>query len=344
MEDSIHVSTAYRVLKGAVTKVLRVPCGGTTYAQRCVSASSGVLGVKLPADGEPTAAQVAEIESAANAAILEDRSVRFFELTRSDAEARYGSAPFDGYSRRDAVDLTLAWIDGWNLSTVASRSSLLHSTGGLGTLRITGVKFAKGKCDFSFSLSASSVGAAGSATPGEEPFGGPPVDVVAAMNVPIEKKPRAAVAGVAGGGEASAAVSSSEAAVVSAVPKSASAAAPVPRSVVSPAASEVAPAIADADVSGSAATGGDGQVITPWEVDAEDGVDYEKLIVSFGCSRITEDIISRALSERVNSRTRTQGYTRDDISSLTSIPYHVPHPLLLPLLLPVRNCRCRTHH
>jgi len=38
---------------------------------------------------------------------------------------------------------------------------------------------------------------------------------------------------------------------------------------------------------------GEGQTVTPWEVDAEGGVDYDKLIVSFGCSRITESLVSR---------------------------------------------------
>ena len=52
--------------------------------------------------------------------------------------------------------------------------------------------------------------------------------------------------------------------------------------------------VADADVTdAAAASGGSGQVITPWDVDAAEGIDYNKLIVSFGCTRITEDMVSR---------------------------------------------------
>ena len=50
----------------------------------------------------------------------------------------------------------------------------------------------------------------------------------------------------------------------------------------------------------AAAVDGGGQTVTPWEVDAEGGVDYEKLIVSFGCSRITEPLITRI--ERLTGR------------------------------------------
>ena len=36
------------------------------------------------------------------------------------------------------------------------------------------------------------------------------------------------------------------------------------------------------------ASAGEGQIVTPWEVEAEDGIDYNKLINMFGCYPITE--------------------------------------------------------
>lgn len=35
------------------------------------------------------------------------------------------------------------------------------------------------------------------------------------------------------------------------------------------------------------------QVVTPWTVQSEGAVDYEKLIVQFGCQRLTEDVCQR---------------------------------------------------
>lgn len=42
------------------------------------------------------------------------------------------------------------------------------------------------------------------------------------------------------------------------------------------------------------------QVVTPWTVQSEGEVDYEKLIVQFGCQRLTEDITQRM--ERLTGR------------------------------------------
>ncbi|CAN0316634.1 unnamed protein product, partial [Laminaria digitata] len=52
---------------------------------------------------------------------------------------------------------------------------------------------------------------------------------------------------------------------------------------------------------GKGAEGGEGgQKVTPWEVEADGEVDYEKLVKSFGSSLITEDLVARV--ERVTGR------------------------------------------
>lgn len=48
--ESPALYTAFRVLKGAVTKVLRVPNGQTTNQHKTLSPFEGVLSVKAPAD------------------------------------------------------------------------------------------------------------------------------------------------------------------------------------------------------------------------------------------------------------------------------------------------------
>jgi tryptophanyl-tRNA synthetase len=42
-----------------------------------------------------------------------------------------------------------------------------------------------------------------------------------------------------------------------------------------------------------ASSGDNSQVVTPWEVEAENGVDYDKLIENFGCSKIDTALIKR---------------------------------------------------
>lgn len=47
---------------------------------------------------------------------------------------------------------------------------------------------------------------------------------------------------------------------------------------------------------------GDGQVVTPWEVEASEdkGIDYDRLIVQFGCSKLSPEIVTRV--ERLTKR------------------------------------------
>lgn len=42
-----------------------------------------------------------------------------------------------------------------------------------------------------------------------------------------------------------------------------------------------------------ASGGGDGQIVTPWDVEAENGVDYDKLIEQFGSTKIPQELIDR---------------------------------------------------
>lgn len=48
-----------------------------------------------------------------------------------------------------------------------------------------------------------------------------------------------------------------------------------------------------ASLTAASAGGSEGQVITPWEVEAEGGVDYDKLIDQFGCQAISPALIAR---------------------------------------------------
>ncbi|CAN0271126.1 unnamed protein product, partial [Phaeothamnion confervicola] len=53
--------------------------------------------------------------------------------------------------------------------------------------------------------------------------------------------------------------------------------------------------------SSSGGGGGGGQVVTPWAVESDsDGIDYDKLVVSFGSRLITEDLIAKV--ERLTGR------------------------------------------
>ena len=321
--------------------MLRIPTGGTTQSYRFVSATRAVLGIKFAAlEVEPDAAVLAAIEAAARAKVVEDAPVHVFVKEKADAEALYGGAPYDGFHKRDAQTLFLAWIAGWSLSQLSGGDApeqLLSSTRGVGVLTLTSTKWAKGgKLDLHFSLDERETTPATTASPAPSASGftGPSTVEVDAINVRVEKKAKvpqtlagaAAVAvgaaGEKGEGKGAASASAGGGVASSSRGGGASAAAAAPTAV------DAAPAGGGGGGVGGGgeevATGGEGQTITPWEVDADEGacvvdvrgrvgegcitrlphpcagIDYEKLIVSFGCSRITEDTIARV--ERLTNR------------------------------------------
>ncbi len=280
METPI-ASTAIRILKGAVVSVLKIPSGGTTFAYT-YKGSGGTLGVKVASDLEVTPDLLKSLEGATNAMVSRNEPITVFTMPRLAAEEKYGGAFYDGFSRREGESLTLSWIPGWILSTVAL-GSVVASTGVVGRVDITGHKFAKGKLELHFTVGGSGEGVPPLAEVSGEGYSGPSGEEVAVLNIRPEKKEKK-VESVENSGGGSGGVGAGAKATAAAAAGTGASKPTTP----SPSAPK-----ADEAVEGVAATGGEGQVITPWEVDADEGIDYEKLIVSFGCSRITEDVVSR---------------------------------------------------
>jgi len=278
------LATAVRILKGAVVSVLKIPSGGTTFAYKFTGEKTATLGVKVATDLNVTPELLLNLESAANTKINLNDPIKLFTLPRLLAEETYGGAMYDGFSRREGELLTLSWIPGWILSTINADSSMMLSTGMLGKLVLSGYKFAKGKLELHVivegtgEIAVFTGKAEASEALGTLPPIAPSAEEVSLLNIRPEKKEKIQQVGVAGesGGNTPK--------VFKADPTS-----PVAITKVAAGAVEAG----DAAVEGIAATGGEGQVITPWDVDAEDGIDYDKLIVSFGCLRITEDVVAR---------------------------------------------------
>ena len=273
-------ATAIRVLKGAVVNVLGIPSGGTTFAYKFSSPCKGTLGVKVAVDTEVSAELLGRLGQACASALSQALPITVFPMARLAAEALYDASFYDGFSRREGDSVQLSWLPGWILSTLPVGSpGLLASTAGLSSLAITGHKLVKGKLELHFEAAA--VEGAPLAVVQALGFEGPAREPVVALNIRPEKKAAPTPAAAAAAAAVAVPASTASALAGGGGGGSSSSAPPAPT------------ATQDAGVEGSAATGGEGQVVTPWEVDAEEGVDYDKLIVSFGCSRITEDIISR---------------------------------------------------
>jgi tryptophanyl-tRNA synthetase len=272
---------------------------------------------RAPAQEPPTPEQLRAVEDAANAKVAEDAPVRTFALPFDDAKARYGFAFLDAFFPPAGAPVALAYIPHWNLNIVTPDEPgvLLPSTGGVGRIEVLPLegasgdgsderflsKFAKGKLDLRFRIHPTAPeGRSGLPAPSASNYAGPPPEEVAPLNPKVEKKKKVAADG-GGGGDAPAAAAAP--APAKAAKKAAAAAAAAP----APAQPAPLPQASPHDATPTATDpltehhhGGEGQVITPWEVEAEGGIDYDKLIRDFGCSRIDEDLVARV--ERLTGR------------------------------------------
>lgn len=263
-------------------------------------------------EADPSKEQIQAIEDAANAKIATDAAVLLFVVDRTVAEERYGQALYDQNTKRDMTRIAGAYIPHWNVSiTDDAPGKLLPRIGAIKRIEITGFKYAKQKLDLMFTIHAEGADAATGPSalpaPSASNFAGPTAEEIDAINPKVEKK-KAADSSNNAAAEPKKEKKKEERSINIATPADQTPMPAAPSSAPSSSSSAIAvaagagaAATTDAAPDGGApATGGEGQVITPWEVEAEEGIDYEKLIVSFGCSRITEDIVSRV--ERLTNR------------------------------------------
>ncbi len=229
-----------------------------------------------------------QIELLTNQKIAEDAPVHIFIAEFEDAKSRYGYAMCDSFMPK-AGPVTIAYLSDWNINMVEEGpAALLSSTKAVGHIEVfsmessgaageQGSKFSKGKLDLRFRIRASSDSFLRSSVSVTLPD--PDPAAIAELNPKIVKKKSGAAQSATAGAAESApkavaartptAAGASIKCAVSASPAAAIAAATDP--------ADCTPSATDASVEHH--HGGEGQTITPWEVEAEEGgIDYEKLI------------------------------------------------------------------
>ncbi|KAA0166912.1 hypothetical protein FNF27_04838 [Cafeteria roenbergensis] len=276
--------TAIRVLKAAAVSVLKCPMALTTMLYKAKK-SVVSMSIKTYLDTPPTEEELRAVEAQANAIIGEDAPLHTVRMSKADAEARYGMRIYENFQMplpASVEELRLVYLPGRALDYVPDGTPMLPSTGLLSGLAITGLKFKNKKKgpEFSFKLTITAeqdAAARSAATLGEASTCEPPA---AAEIEAIDNEPPS------GEGTLKAkAVAEAVTAEVEAAPAAAAASA----------ASSEPPSGAGASAGDSAEAAAEGkQVINPWAVEAgEGGIDYDKLVRDFGCSVITEDIVTR---------------------------------------------------
>ena len=134
----MRAHTALHVLKGAVVRVL----GAEWTAGVSVDGTHGRLTVQF--DRKPTDEELVEIEELANLKIREDALVEELELSRAEAEGRWGDAIYDLFPLPASITrFRVFHLPGWNVNTCNKEHTT--STGEIGSLRIAKARFRAGK-------------------------------------------------------------------------------------------------------------------------------------------------------------------------------------------------------
>ena len=203
-----------------------------------------------------------------------------FVLDFESAKSQYSFAMCDSFMPK-AGPIAIAYLAGWNFNIVEEGAeALLASTSGVGRIEILPLiatdaasKFVKGKLDLRFRIHDSDASAARSKC-SSAPL--PDPAAIAILNPKVEKKVKKQADSVAGTTSAASSCVSGEAAAAVPAP-AAPCNKPKPKTTsAAPEPSDSTPSAVDDSV--AMHHGGEGQTITPWEVEAEGGIDYEKLI------------------------------------------------------------------
>jgi len=244
------------------------------------------VGIKTYKNKPPTAEEVEALFAEANRIIAADVPIHTVRMPKEEAESKYGMRVYENFQMplpSTLEELRLAHMEGLALDYVADGMEMLGSTGPLVGIEQAGAVVFKNKKRgpvFSFRLAVTAeqdAAARATATRGEGSTGAAPSpsDLEALDHEPPS-----------GDGTMKAKeVGSAVVADLPATPEPAAAGASASASSAEP----------EAAATGGSDEGDEGsQVINPWEVSAGDGgIDYDKLVRDFGCSVITEDVVTR---------------------------------------------------
>jgi alanyl-tRNA synthetase len=121
--------TAIHIVKGAVVKVLGAKWSASAYS----SGLHGGLAVQI--DRKPTDEEIKLIEEKANTKVKDNQSIEIFEISKKDAESRWGDEIYDLFPLpAELTMLKILNIPNWNLNTCSKQHTT--TTGEVGAIKI----------------------------------------------------------------------------------------------------------------------------------------------------------------------------------------------------------------
>jgi len=136
LETRTH--TALHVVKGAIYKVL----GAKWSTSAAAEDGHGRIAVEF--DRKPTDEEEATIQRLVEEKIKENQPIEVLEMTRRDAEARFGDLIYDKFPLPESIQrLQVFHLPGWNVN--ACNKTHTRSTGEIGKVTISKMRYRGGK-------------------------------------------------------------------------------------------------------------------------------------------------------------------------------------------------------
>ncbi len=140
MSDEVRTHTALHIIKGAIVKVLGDDAKWSTSAH--VDGLHGRIAVEF--NRKPTDDEIAEIERLANMKVQEDAEIEVHELSRKEAEDRWGDWIYDKWPLPDHIQqVKVFYLPDWNVNCCGYEHP--ERTGTVGTIRITKTRYRNSK-------------------------------------------------------------------------------------------------------------------------------------------------------------------------------------------------------
>ena len=140
MSIEVRTHTALHVVKGAIVKVLGEDAKWSTSAG--VNGSHGRIAVEF--NRKPTDQEIKEIQRKVDDKIAEDAEIETHELTRKEAEERWGDWIYDKFPLPESIQqLSVFYLPDWNVN--ACNKEHTETTGQIGKIRITKTRYRNSK-------------------------------------------------------------------------------------------------------------------------------------------------------------------------------------------------------
>jgi alanyl-tRNA synthetase len=140
MTMEVRTHTALHIVKGAILKVLGEGAKWSTSAN--INGNHGRIAVEF--SRKPTGEEINEIQKRVDEIITEDAKIEIHNVSRSEAEARWGDWIYDKFPLPESIQqLSVFYLPGWNVN--ACNKEHTDTTGKVGTVRITKTRYRNSK-------------------------------------------------------------------------------------------------------------------------------------------------------------------------------------------------------